>query len=381
MGKGAGTGSGARKRPAAPKGCYWRGDVLWARFKVAGVEYRSSLHTGSPRVAEEYRERERQRVIAESRYGITGPVTWADAVLAWTEAPPDNLSPKTVQRYASSLIQLAPILEPYAVQQIDAKVLRSMIAERRQVASKRTVQRDLTAVSSVLDVAIERGWIGEDDNAAHNLDRRKLREGRHTIVLPRAADVERVITACPGKLGDVARFAWETGARLDEVLSLHRADVDDKRRQAVLHYGVKRAKARTIPLSRKAVTIVAAQPAKLKEPRVFWGPSGKITNASSRFSRIVAGVAQKAAQRNEDFRPFRFHDLRHLFAVGYLKRGGSIYDLQGLLGHDSIKTTEIYLRFLTPDEASRARGGTKGGTRAAVRGGGALPNVLGSGED
>ncbi len=374
MDKGAGTGSGKGKRPAAPPGCYWRGDILWARFKVGGVEYRRSLHTGSPRIAAQRRERERQQVIGAARYGETGPVAWPDAVLEWTRNPPDNLTAKTVRRYASSLIQLAPILEPYAVQEIDGDALRAVIAERRKVASKRTVQRDLTAVSSVLDVAIERNWI--KDNAAHALDRRKLREAGHTIVLPRASDVERVIAACPGKLGDVARFAWETGARLDEVLSLHRADVDDKRRQAVVHYGAKRAKTRTIDLTRAAVRIAAAQPAKLHEPRVFWGPSGKVTNASSRFSRIVAGVARKAAQAGDDFRPFRFHDLRHLFAVAYLKRGGSIYELQSLLGHGSIKTTEIYLRFLTPSEAAAAKGGTKSGTRAAVRGGAKGRNVL-----
>lgn len=379
MDKGAGTGGGKGKRPAAPAGCYWRGNTLWARFKIDGIEYRRSLDTGSPRVAADRRERKRQEIIGAIRYGETGPVAWPDAVLAWTETPPDNLSAKTVRRYASSLIQLAPILEPYAVQEIDGDALRAVIAERRKVASKRTVQRDLTAISSVLDVAIERNWI--KDNAAHALDRRKLREAGHTIVLPRASDVEQVIAACPGKLGDVARFAWETGARLDEVLSLHRADIDEKRRQAVLHFGAKRAKTRTIPLSRAAVRIAVAQPAKLKEPRVFWGPSGKVTNASSRFSRIVRGVAQKAAQAGGDFRPFRFHDLRHLFAVAYLKRGGSIYDLQHLLGHGSIKTTEIYLRFLTPGEAAAARGGTKSGTRAAVRGGADGPNVLENGAE
>jgi integrase/recombinase XerD len=46
----------------------------------------------------------------------------------------------------------------------------------------------------------------------------------------------------------------------------------------------------------------------------------------------------------------RFHDLRHFFAVSYLRAGGNIYDLQKTLGHTSIKTTEIYLDFLTPEE-------------------------------
>jgi integrase/recombinase XerD len=46
----------------------------------------------------------------------------------------------------------------------------------------------------------------------------------------------------------------------------------------------------------------------------------------------------------------RFHDMRHRHAVDWLKKGKSIYDLQQRLGHTSVKTTEIYLAYLTPVE-------------------------------
>src|SRR5215831_5869814 len=61
-------------------------------------------------------------------------------------------------------------------------------------------------------------------------------------------------------------------------------------------------------------------------------------------------TAAWAKENGIDFRPFRFHDLRHYHAVTWLKDGRSIYDLQARLGHRSIKTTEDYLRYLTPDE-------------------------------
>lgn len=50
-----------------------------------------------------------------------------------------------------------------------------------------------------------------------------------------------------------------------------------------------------------------------------------------------------------------FHKLRHLFAVEYLKDDGNTCTLMGLLGHSSIKTTVPYLRYLTPEEAERAK--------------------------
>jgi len=66
-------------------------------------------------------------------------------------------------------------------------------------------------------------------------------------------------------------------------------------------------------------------------------------------------------------RPFRFHDLRHWFSVNYLRRGGSIYTLSQILGHSSVKVTEIYLQFLTPEEAERSKAAGAGpGTTATV---------------
>jgi len=55
----------------------------------------------------------------------------------------------------------------------------------------------------------------------------------------------------------------------------------------------------------------------------------------------------------------RCHHLRHRFAVEYLRAGGNIYQLQKILGHSSIKTTEIYLNYLTPDEAFQAQHGDR----------------------
>lgn len=37
------------------------------------------------------------------------------------------------------------------------------------------------------------------------------------------------------------------------------------------------------------------------------------------------------------------HRLRHTFATRLLARGVDIYDIRDLLGHESVKTTEIYL--------------------------------------
>jgi integrase len=60
-------------------------------------------------------------------------------------------------------------------------------------------------------------------------------------------------------------------------------------------------------------------------------------------------------KRDPDFRPFRVHDLRHAFAIRWLRAGGDIYHLSLHLGHTSLKTTEVYLGHLSAREQAVAQ--------------------------
>jgi integrase/recombinase XerD len=47
-----------------------------------------------------------------------------------------------------------------------------------------------------------------------------------------------------------------------------------------------------------------------------------------------------------------FHSLRHTFAAHYLENGAAVTDLQGLLGHASLSTTQVYASMV--DQRARA---------------------------
>src|SRR5262249_26765303 len=145
----------------------------------------------------------------------------------------------------------------------------------------------------------------------------------------------------------------KTGCRLGELTDAKRGDFHAARRQLTV-IG-KRNKMRTIDLSAEAMAAIKAAPS--GSEWLFVSEIGDRHNhAGSSFYKLV----QLLAGRGEVTR-FRFHDLRHRFAVDYLQGGGSIYDLQQHLGHTSVKTTEVYLAYLSPGEQRAAKFGSASG--------------------
>lgn len=68
-----------------------------------------------------------------------------------------------------------------------------------------------------------------------------------------------------------------------------------------------------------------------------------------------------------------FYQIRHTFAAEFLRRGGDMRDLQYLMGHRSITTTEKYARF-SPDYELRGR--VRASVQDSVRSGAARRGVL-----
>lgn len=361
---------------------YTRNGVWWARFKVRGIEYRFSLRTRAEQVAKKRLKAERARIEDQAVFGIAGPVSWKSAVVSWTDymesARP--VGADTFDRYRTSLKQLRPWLDQKDLHDIDVELLRDMVKGRlRQAVSNATVRRDLTAVSSVLAHAIDENWI--DANPAHAFNRKRIPENRDPIILPTEADIAYTVGPVRTRFGDMMLLARETGMREEEVAGLEHISID--RAARVITFIGKRRKLRAIELTRKALTIIDRQPRNLHCPYVFWhlvddGKGGQIAsrfrNVASNFADYTTRAEARAIKAGIPYRRFRFHDLRHLYAVDYLRSGrGGIYDLQRNLGHTSIKTTEVYLAYLTPEQAKAAMIGVAQKAAHKQRSGGKPP--------
>lgn len=332
------------------RGLYQRNGIYWARFKVRGHEYRASLRTRSERVAERRLLALKQQVQDRAFFGVSDPVLWESAVVSWAGAWDRlGIKPRTGARYTQSLVCCRRWLDGKKVHEIDNALLKEIVRGRsKHRVTNATIRRDITAISSVLGHCADEGWI--EENPAHMLDRSRFREKPSIIILPRPESVAQVF-AERFRFTDIAELSLETGMRQEEVAGLEHDRIDRKRMAATLEE-TKGNAVRQVTLTARALEIIDRQPRNIRSKWVFWHGNGeRFQNVDSSFYALVRRVARKAAQAGREFRRFRFHDLRHLFAVTYLREGrGTIYALQRELGHKSIKTTEIYLKHLTPDE-------------------------------
>jgi integrase/recombinase XerD len=343
------------KHPKAPAGCFWRGNTIHGRARIKGRLVTWSLHTDNPKIAAERRKAGKARMIADALHG-DAVRSFVEVLDQWAKWIVREVSPNTAKRYACSLDQLRPCLDGKMLADIDAKLIAAIIRDRSmQGVTNATIKRDLVALSSLLNYCIDQGW--RDDNPA--LPRmRRMKEKRDPIMLPTPNSVAMVIDRAPGMIADMVRAAIATGAREDELLKGRREQIDHERRQLTL-IG-KGNKLRVIELEPfGGYDLLCGLPAFVGKPLLFWhGAGAPYRNFASQFAAIVERTARFAREAGIEFRPFRFHDLRHLHAVTWLKDGRSIYDLQKRLGHSSVKVTEMYCAYLTPEEERVAKGQT-----------------------
>ena len=137
-------------------------------------------------------------------------------------------------------------------------------------------------------------------------------------------------------------FAYATGMRVTEIISLNIADVNLEQSYVVCNVGSKK---RNIPLgslSLKALKdyIEKARPILIKDESVaalFVNINGKRLTRQG-FWKIVKFYKEQA-HITKDITP---HVLRHSFATHMLDAGMDLRVVQQLLGHSSLSTTQIY---------------------------------------
>jgi integrase/recombinase XerD len=155
---------------------------------------------------------------------------------------------------------------------------------------------------------------------------------------------------------------FDTGCRIDEVLSLKVADCDcDSLLFTVTGKGRKQ---RRIPFSlelRRALTRYVTDFCPHPQELLLATRRGRKLGR-----RVVLRDVKLLCKRLGFDPPARtLHATRHTFAINYLRKGGSVFHLQKVLGHSTLEMTRRYANLMTEDlqamheRVSLLAGGTK----------------------
>jgi len=273
-----------------------------------------------------------------------------------------GFSNNTVDAYRNDLSQLAIFVRTQCTQDDGAVLcwgsvdrdllLKYLVNLRERSYAPATMARKVAAVKSFFNFLDSEGKLTK--NPADGLAGPKVGKS-----LPKAIsvdDVERLLEQ-PGKLSTpearrdkaMLELLYATGMRVTESVSLNVRDVN-LRAGFVRCFG-KGAKERIIPIHGKAIRAVKVY---LNDSRArLLGASGEtalfLNRRGQRLTRqgfwlILKGYAKKSGIEAE----ITPHVLRHSIATHLLHSGKmNLRELQELLGHANISTTQVYTHLTT----------------------------------
>ena len=140
-------------------------------------------------------------------------------------------------------------------------------------------------------------------------------------------------------------FAYATGMRVTEMISLNVEDLDLKN-EVVICKSDRRT--RTIPLGKMSINAIKEYLEKSRtilvkseeEKALFVNLNGKRLTRQG-FWKIIK-FYQEQAHIEKDITP---HTLRHSFATHLLQNGAELKAIQSMLGHSDISSTQVYMKF------------------------------------
>jgi integrase/recombinase XerD len=226
-----------------------------------------------------------------------------------------------------------------------------------------TVARKTAAIKSFCHFLLEEGVMRADpaaNMASPKVDKYVPRAITPDEVARLLAEPARQAAANrPEGLRDLAMLEtlYSTGMRVSELVSL---DVDDvNTTQAAVCCTGKAGRQRTVPLRESAV-VALRDYLELGRPALALGdnPALYLNHRGSRLTRQGFWLILKAYAEQAGIDDITPHTLRHSFATHALKDGTELRDVQQLLGHVSISTTQVYRRLVAVADGPLVIGST-----------------------
>jgi integrase/recombinase XerD len=260
---------------------------------------------------------------------------------------------------AAALMDLPPIAE--WKQLSDQHLTNYMLYLKERKYASSTVARKMAAIKSFFNYLITEGELQGDPAA-------RMSAPKVDKYTPRAItyeEVERLLQQ-PGRNDEpgsirpessrdraMLETLYSTGMRVSELVALDTEDVDFT--GSCMRCASRTVRERSVPLRASAIAAIdhylshARPMLLLKDEHALF-----LNHRGNRLTRQGFWLILKSYASSAEIADITPHTLRHTFATHALNRGVELREVQHLLGHVSISTTQVYRRLANGQAASLA---------------------------
>lgn len=303
-----------------------------------------------------------------------------------------NLSDRTLRAYQSDLVQFHVHMNETATVDITPEDLETYLDKLGGGPYRDTsIRRKVAALKVFFRFLEEQGIVSE--SPARRLKIKKPVENRVPTVLSTrevrallAAPKEQVaeLTAardhsagsrnrffCAVRDNVILELLFSTGIRIGELVALNVADVDLDRKQ--IQITGRATRGRAVTLTSENVADAIRQYIELRGERSISTPALFVGRSGTRLTIYsIENIFKKHVRLAEIKRHVTPHSLRHTMAAMLVSSGADIREVQEILGHASILSTQVYTR-LPIQKRGRNGNGQISRITAEAAGGARLP--------
>lgn len=269
-----------------------------------------------------------------------------------------NASPHTCRCYRRDLESFQDFLKNSGIQaegnileieKVDRNAIRKYLSFLHRKNKKSSIARKISALRSFFKYLVREQLI--PTNPAKTVSTPKVEkilpttlsvdEAFRLMESPRTLPVEPLKGSEERSLRDraILELLYSSGLRVSELVGLNSNQLDLD--LGILRTMGKGRKERIVPVGAKAIEALKAY---FEERRASDGSGPVFINASGGrlTARSVGRLIKKYSRQSSIFRKISPHSLRHTFATHLLDAGADIREIQEMLGHSSLSTTQRY---------------------------------------
>jgi len=235
--------------------------------------------------------------------------------------------------------------------------LKDSLTVNKTIRKEASVNRAMSCLRHIFSKAVE--WEMIEQNPFDKGKSLILKENNKRMRFLTEDEIKSLLENCPPYLYKIVECALNSGMRRGEILSLKWSQIRNgfiylrqtktsEPRQIPINNSLelmfKQVKSEQNPKGHNVIRLNGKPVKRLKSECVFTYRGEPVKEVKRSF---------KTALKDAGIVDFRFHDLRHTFASQLLMKGGTLKDVQELLGHKTMTMTLRYAH-LTQEHKRKA---------------------------